>query len=98
MHQYRMIESWADRKRCLLRCSNDRYHVARALHQLPLANMLLRGEKPHLGFGILLCVATGSIYRVIFESINEPLTAYSPDRAPSVRAGATALGSASRLG
>jgi hypothetical protein len=78
MHQYRVVERWDDDKRCVFQCSNGRYHVARALHLMPPVQAPLRGEKPRLGFGILLCAATGAIFRVIFESVNEPKMAPGP--------------------
>jgi len=44
--------------------------MARALSVLPVVNAALEGARPRLGFGILLCPQSGSIYRVIFESID----------------------------
>jgi hypothetical protein len=71
MHNYRVLERWKASGLCALRCSKGRYHVARALSVLPPVRACLAGDKPHLGFGILQCTASGAIYRVIFESINE---------------------------
>jgi hypothetical protein len=71
MHKYRVVQRWTESGLCVLKCSLGRYHVARALSVRPPARSCLGGDKPHLGFGILQCVETGAIYRVIFESINE---------------------------
>jgi hypothetical protein len=70
MHEYRVIDSTTDKKRCVLKCHTGRYHVARMLNFMPPAETSLRGHKPHLGFDILLCAASGAVFRVIFESIN----------------------------
>jgi hypothetical protein len=40
------------------------------LNFMPPADTSLRGEKPHLGFNILLCAGSGAIFRAVFESIN----------------------------
>lgn len=75
MHQYRVLGRLGDSELCALQCSNGRFHLARALNVPPSRGTLLRGDKPHLGFGILLCAMTGAIFRVIFESINDPTPA-----------------------
>jgi hypothetical protein len=66
-----VIERWAERSRCALLCSNGRYHVARVLNGMPGVSAPLHGDRPHLGFGVLVCGASGMLFRVIFESINE---------------------------
>lgn len=71
MHRYRIIERWTEENRVALRCQTGRYHVARALNGVPLAEVSLKGDRPHLGFGILLCTSSGTMFRMIFESINE---------------------------
>jgi hypothetical protein len=70
MHEYRVVERWADKSVCVLRCHTGRYHVARMLNVMPAAETALHGDKPHLGFDILLCVVSGAVFRVIFESID----------------------------
>lgn len=59
MHEYRVIERWADDGLCALRV-------------MPPEKACLHGAKGRLGFGILLCTESGAIFRVIFESIDEP--------------------------
>ena len=76
MHKYRVIECKADESRLALQCGSGRFHVTRALNALPAPGSILNGDKPHLGFGLLLCSRSGALYRVIFESIdNTDLTA-----------------------
>jgi len=99
MYQYRVIESWVDVNRYVFRCSSGRFHLARALNGVPPADVPLRGDKPHLGFAILVCARTGSIHRMIFESINEAQVASVPGRAQnmpsaSARASDNAFGNA----
>ena len=87
MHEYRVVERWADKGLCALQCSTGRYHVARALKVMPPVDVSLSGDKPRLGFGILLCTASGSIFRVIFESINDtqlaPGFSWTPSEPPT---------------
>lgn len=71
MYEYRVVERWADQGLCALQCNLGRYHLARALHFMPPEDVPLSGDKPRLGFGILQCTASGAIFRVIFESIND---------------------------
>ncbi len=82
MHRYRVVECSADEHRLGLRCSQGSYHEARALNALPPAGAALHGTRPQLGFGILICHATGAIYRVIFDLIN----AGAPQTGPGPRA------------
>lgn len=71
MNPYRVVESRPDEKRLALRSSNSgRYHLVRVLNALPAEGVTLHGDRPHLGFGLLLCKRSGEVYRVIFESIN----------------------------
>jgi len=71
MHEYRVVERWKEEGLCVLRCSSGRYHVARALNFLPPEEAPLHGDKPRLGFSILVCPASGAIFRLIFESIDD---------------------------
>ena len=80
MYQYCIVECWADGIRCVLRCNRGRYHAARTLNAVPPVDLPLRGDRPHLGFGILVCVRTGAIFRMIFESINEAQLELIPGR------------------
>jgi hypothetical protein len=71
MHRYQVVERWPEEDRCALRCSRGRLHLVRALKLIPPVGTTLFGDKPHLGFGMLECARSATIYRVIFESINE---------------------------
>jgi hypothetical protein len=71
MHEYRVVERWTEEGLCVLRCASGRYHVARALNFMPAQEAPLNGDKPRLGFSILVCPASGAIFRLIFESIND---------------------------
>jgi hypothetical protein len=82
MHKYRVVEHQAAEGRCALQCSMGRFHLVRVLAAMPPMGVRLGGDKPHLGFGILRCTASGEAFRVIFESINDlPRTRSSPDSA-----------------
>jgi hypothetical protein len=70
MHEYRVVASWSEQALCALRCGSARYHLARALNFMPPKEAPLHGEKPRLGFSILVCPESGAIFRLIFESIN----------------------------
>ena len=78
MYRYHVVERRADQNRLALRCHMGRYHVARALNVMPSEAVALNGDKPHLGFGILLCAASGTVFRVIFESINHAQLSWAP--------------------
>jgi hypothetical protein len=69
MHHYLVVERWAEHGLCMLRCGAGRYHVARALSVMPPPGEPLSGDAPRLGFGLLVCAATGQIFRVIFEAV-----------------------------
>lgn len=71
MHKYRVVERWADESRVALQCHMGRYHVALALNGMPPAASTLHGQKPHPGFVVLLCTVSGTMFRMIFESINQ---------------------------
>ena len=79
MHKYRVVECWLDESRLTLQCTRGHFHVVRALSMLPVAGASLEGAKPHLGFGILLCPISGTIFRVIFESIGNPTKPPAPN-------------------
>ena len=71
MHQYRVIERWAYESRVALQCHMGHYHVALALNGMPAAAGTLHGQKPYPGFVVLLCTGSGTMFRMIFESINQ---------------------------
>jgi hypothetical protein len=70
MHEYRVVASWSEEALCALRCNSGRYHLARALNFMPPKEAPLHGDKPRLGFSILVCPGSAAIFRLIFESIN----------------------------
>ena len=71
MNDYHVVERGSEEGLCALRCSSGRFHVARVLHCMPDDNAFLNGDKPRLGFSILLCRTSGAIFRIIFESVND---------------------------
>jgi hypothetical protein len=79
MHKYRVWECRPDESRLALKCSQGRYHLTRVLNALPPAGATLTGATPHLGFGILLCPISGTVFRVIFESINLRAPTFDPN-------------------
>ena len=83
MHKYRVVERWQEESRLALWCSAGRYHLARALGPLPVADARLEGSRPHLGFGTLQCTATGTVFRVIFESIGNTEKPLPPSDVPT---------------
>ena len=83
MHKYRVSQRWQEESRLALWCSAGRYHLARALGPLPAANAILEGARPHLGFGTLQCTATGTVFRVIFESIDNTEKPLPPSDLPT---------------
>jgi hypothetical protein len=80
MHKYRVVELQTEKGLCALQCNLGRYHLIRALGRAPGLDMRLVGDKPHLGFGILRCTASGALFRVIFETINERPPVPAPGR------------------
>jgi len=71
MHKYRVVHRTDGDEFVALRDGSGRFHVARSLKEKPPMRALLHGARPHLGFGMLLCLESGEMYRVIFERINE---------------------------
>ena len=78
MQKYRVVDIWTQERRLALRCSAGRFHLARALGVLPNAGAVLDGDSPKLGFGILLCPRSRTIFRVIFESISHATRPSAP--------------------
>ena len=95
MYQYRLVECWADGTRCVLRCDRGRYHASRSLNAVPPVDVPLRGDRPHLGFGILVCARSGAIFRMIFESINEAQLESIPGRTHNLPSNSARAGDAS---
>lgn len=94
MFPYCVVVSSPDESRITLKDQLGRRHLARALNGLPERGALLKGTRPHLGFGLLVCLTTGRVHRVIFETINsrDPDLGLAADAAEAVAAGVGALG------
>ena len=70
MHHYLVCDTTPTSQAFALRDAADRYHVARATSVVPQVGLELCGQPPSLGFHILVGVATGQVYRLIFERID----------------------------
>jgi hypothetical protein len=70
MHKYRVVAGHCPPPGISLRGRNGRFHLARALNGPPAHGLLVGGDSPHLGFGLLVCEETEAVFRVIFEQIN----------------------------
>jgi hypothetical protein len=73
MHHYIVLDT-ADDGTLALKDDRQHYHVAR-MHserhaEFPPSGESLQGNAPGLGFSLLLCVATGRVYRLTFEHID----------------------------
>lgn len=53
-----------------LRGEDGRFHVARATATVPAVGDRLFGDKPALGFGLLLGAPIDQVFRVIFEAVH----------------------------
>jgi hypothetical protein len=71
MHTFDVVDRSAEAARLALRCNFGRYHHARPLNAVPPLGGFLQGARPRLGFSILVCLDSGLVYRVIFESVND---------------------------
>ena len=78
MQKYRVVDIWTQERRLALRCSAGRFHLARSLGVLPHAGDMLDGDNAHLGFSLLICPKSGTIFRVIFESISHATRPSAP--------------------
>lgn len=83
MHRYRVVGLSAEDGKCVIRSSTNRYHLVPSLGRRLGLNMVLLGDPPHLGFGILVCEGSGAIFRVVFDSINGPGPAPRANGTPS---------------
>lgn len=83
VHRYHVVELEAEKGMCELQSSTGGYHLARTLGQMPALNAVVHGDRPHLGFGILVCASSGAVFRVIFESINDARLAPRHSKTPS---------------
>jgi hypothetical protein len=70
MHHYQVSEVTAKGQAFALRDGADRYHAARATSAVPHVGLDLYGHPPSLGFHILVGVANGQVYRLIFERVD----------------------------
>ena len=78
MQKYRVVDIWTQERRLALRCSAGRFHLARSLGVLPNSGDMLDGDNAHLGFSLLICPKSGTIFRVIFESISHATRPSAP--------------------
>lgn len=70
MHRYQVSEGAPKGQAFALRDSNDRHHAVRATSAVPHVGLELCGHPPSLGFHILVGMATGELYRLIFERVD----------------------------
>ena len=70
MHTYRVIVGGVGKTCITLRDGNGHFHLARFLNEPPTEGLVLGGGRPHLGFGMLICLDSKQMFRVIFERIN----------------------------
>lgn len=70
MHRYQVSDTNPKDQAFALRDCADRYHVARATSAVPQVGQELYGHQPSLGFHILVGVATGQVFRLIFERVD----------------------------
>lgn len=70
MHTYRVVDGGVGKTCITLHDSHGRFHLARFLSPPPLEGLVLGGDRPHLGFGILFCLNSQRMFRVIFEHID----------------------------
>jgi hypothetical protein len=77
MHRYHVTGIEDDRRCVSLRDSAGRFHVARAMAEMPPVGTNLAGSLPGLGYRVLLCTLTSRVFRMSFERINcEPPPAH----------------------
>ena len=98
MHKYRVVSRSTEECRLTLRCSLGRYHQARVLSVLPLMNATLEGDRPHLGFGILIDAQSGSVHRLSFEAIGSTEVALPMDATPDPMRRPPSTGTGAPLG
>lgn len=85
MFPYCVVASNPEEARITLKDHAGRLHLARALNALPDPGAVLKGSRPHLGFGLLLCLTSGRLHRVIFETINSRDAALMPPEAAAAQ-------------
>lgn len=77
MHRYHVTGIHDDHRCVSLRDSGGRFHIARAMAEMPPVGTNLAGSLPGLGYCVLLCTATSQVFRMNFERINcEPPPAH----------------------
>lgn len=82
MHTYRVVDGGLGKTCITLRDTNGRFHLARFLSEPPREGLMLAGGRPYLGFGILYCLDSERMFRVIFEHINGTSAATLAGMAP----------------
>jgi hypothetical protein len=72
MDEYVVIFCAVD-SRFVVQDSAGLVHVIRVINRPPAMGARLFGGSPHMGFDVMLCMASDAMYRVVFESINQAL-------------------------
>jgi hypothetical protein len=90
MHRYRVAEIGSAGRSISLQDSSGKYHLARAVADVPEVGTNLLGPLPGLGFRVLHCRATERAYRLTFEAIDRAAPAKAL-AATSYDAGSAAL-------
>lgn len=71
MYLYRVYDACVEARKVALQDCSGRYHLARITADLPRLWEELQGERPALGFCLLLS-SSGHLFRAIFEVIDIP--------------------------
>ena len=83
MHRY-VVAGKQPQGRSIALCDADgRFHVARVGEQAPPLGARLTGNRPALGFGLLLGEALDAVYRVTFEAVDCGLEHALPPNGPA---------------
>jgi len=70
MAEFIVVDVNAERRLLALLDRSGRYHVAFATAGAPPIHAYVRGFNPECGFGLLVEVQTGHIYRIVFEVVD----------------------------
>jgi hypothetical protein len=70
MAEFIVVEVNEERRLIALLDRAGRYHVAFATSGMPPISTYVRGFNPERGFGLLVNVQSGQVYRIVFESVD----------------------------
>jgi hypothetical protein len=70
MAKFIVVDVNAERRLIALLDRAGRYHVAFATSGLPPLSAYVRGFNPERGFGLLVNVQSGQVYRIVFEAVD----------------------------